>query len=73
MRPQIPDKRLVIAGRVAQFRGVLLVSKKLDSFVVEDGLFRGKGTSLFVFRSQIARDHFAGFDIRLIECIDTDN
>src|SRR6185312_9432679 len=53
--------------------GVLGIGIKLDTILFENRLLGWQGTGLLVFASQLTRFNFAGFNIRLIECIDADD
>ena len=73
MRTKIASKRFVAPTSFRQRISILIVREQFDPGLLEEGLFFGKRSSLFVFGSQIARSNFAGFDIGLIEGIDSDN
>src|SRR5439155_19528909 len=73
MGTKIASKRFFASASFRQSIRILVVRKQLDPALLEEGLFFGKRSSLFVFGSQIARGNFASFDMGLIEGIDSDN
>ena len=70
---QISGERGVGACSLRQLGGILFVGEELDAGIFKDRLLRRERTSLFVFRSQIPRRDLAGFDVGLVEGVNSDD
>src|ERR1051326_570518 len=70
---QISAQRFITAGSFCQGIGIFRIGEQFDGTVCHYWVFRRQRASLLVRRSQVASHDFAGFNIRLVEGVDTDN
>src|SRR5262249_46773804 len=58
---------------ITQGAGIRRVSEQLDSCLLEYWLFVGKRAGFLVLTRELSSLNFAGLDIRLVECINSDD
>ena len=68
---QIAGQRFVGAGSLGEVGGIFLVGEKLHAFVVENWFLGRQGAGLLVLGSETLRGNLAGFDVGLVEGVDT--
>src|SRR5215469_5407177 len=73
MRLQISRQRFVRARSLRQLRSILVVGEELHTFVLDNRLFGGQGACFFVLGRQVPRGYFAGFYVRLIEGVNSND
>src|SRR5215831_3588868 len=62
-----------IAGKALQGLSIALIGKELDPVFFQERRFSGKRTGLLVSFRELARNYLAGFHIRLVEGIDSND
>ena len=55
-----------------QVRGIFFIGEKFEARLIDDRFFGGKRAVDFVFGGEPLGDDLAGFDVRLVEGVDTD-
>src|SRR6267154_4943677 len=66
---KVANERIAISERLC----ILGISEQLNTVLLEKRLLCRQRTALLVFTGQFASLDFAGFDVGLIECVDTDD
>src|SRR6266550_3476194 len=73
MRFEVSTQRLIASDYLGEVGSILLVGKKFYAFVFEDWLFIGKGTGFLIRRCQVPSGNLAGFNVRLVKCVNAED
>src|SRR2546429_9492117 len=73
MSSKVSTQALIFCRDFSEFFRVLSIGEELDTVLFKKRNFRGEGAGLFVLLRQVSGCDLAGFNVRLVESIDTND